>query len=246
MSLIGNLTDMQWLHGIYGSVGEFGVSIGILASILTFNADDATGEKLVFSDVFKNPLDEVPVEEQFKRFVEIMDRLGVSFAEVKPAGKRRGYLYNMHPTLLSKDVFLDRNIPQLRLVSLNGHRDPMTVALALQTAACVLRDGGIVVVDGSNTATTRTAVEGYFRRFGSVSMAPLLDVGDKLYRSVYSELETHLHELYLYKQVGRPGCVCRHTGSPLPFIQGLAAGYAEYETPVLHLPFFKEKTEKSC
>ena len=131
------------------------------------------------------------------------------------------HLYNMHPTLLSKDVFLDRNIPQFRLVSLNGHRDPMTVALALQTAACVLIDGGIVVVDGSNTATTRTAVEGYFRRFGSVSMAPLLDVGDKLYRSVYSELETHLHKLYLYKQVGRPGCVCRHTGSPFPFIQGL-------------------------
>ena len=50
----------------------------------------------------------------------------------------------------------------------------------------------------------------------------------------------------MYKQVVRPGCVCRHTRSPLPFIQGLAAGYAEYETPVLQLAHAFDAYQMLC
>lgn len=185
-SIVPLLADLQWTSGIYGSVGEIGVNTGKFTVVLAHNVDPEAGEGFFVSDNFDvpptPPLNGLPAGlTKYQVFSVYMRETG--FGE-DFSGLRKLHVHRGDPTGLSKQLMHDWNLPQFRMISIDGAMGSDTLT-ALEWAACVLRDGGILIVDGIDEEKTRSQVRSvlgqFFRKHGYSAFGPFLAATNKLY-----------------------------------------------------------------
>lgn len=183
MSLVSHVTDMQWSHGIYGTVGEMGVNHGKFTSILSFNLDTSAGEKLFVADAFSS--------EPVKSSAFTMDQRPSFVQNMKEwnhftSGDNSDpdiFVHNGNSFDMSAEQLQEWDLPQFRFFAIDGNDDPMSILHAIEKASCLLRDGGIVAIDGIHLkdSNTQSAVKHYFHRNGPSALTPLMSVKNKLY-----------------------------------------------------------------
>lgn len=182
-SIVPLLTDIQWTSGIYGSVGEIGVDTGKFTVVLAYNVDPETGEGFLVSDNFDVPPPPPLPAGLTKYQVFSVYMRDTGFGE-EFSGLRKLYVHRGDPTGLSKKLMHDWNLPQFRMISIDGAMGSGTLT-ALEWAACVLRDGGILIVDGIDEEKTRSQARfvlgQFFRKHGYSAFGPFLAAANKLY-----------------------------------------------------------------
>jgi len=198
-SIIPFLTEMQWAEGIHGSVGELVAGLGKLTSLLTFNVDHSAGEILFVSDDFIRSLNKyVPQGETtlYDKFVSYMSKCGYAVTDLsltKPtsllSSSKTVYVHQGNAMDLHKQLFQQWDIPQFRLIALDGDsgEESMTSLSGLIVSSCVLRDGGMIVVDGVDSHESSqhmvSSLSHYFTgiQHEKIVLTPLLKARNKLY-----------------------------------------------------------------
>ena len=173
------LTDFQWRNGVYGSVGELGTGEGRFTAVLSFNTDLEAGERLVLSDEFDKPTASMPMMAKLDSFRHFLKPWGFT-----TSGERRVYAHRGQSAGVDREMLLAWNLPwQFRLVSIDGRQDAVSLLRCLERAACILRDGGVVVVDDvdSDASPARSALKHFLNTRTRSAFSPLLLARDKLY-----------------------------------------------------------------
>lgn len=186
MNIVTALTNMQWQHDVYGSVGEVGVHLGKYMSILAFNYHQDAGEKLFLSDNlsqllaahYNNP------RESLDTFKSLMARRGFTFTP-DDASLRRLYIHDGTHLELDKGILLAMDIPQFRLFSIGKINNLAEVLQIIERSVCFLREGGFLVIDGIHqpeTTSRITSIIGKFlQRYTHLGLMPFLAAKNKLY-----------------------------------------------------------------
>jgi hypothetical protein len=210
---------MQWAEGIYGSVGELVAGVGKLTSLLTFNIDHAAGEILFVSDDFVRSLNKyIPNGERtlYDSFVDYMSKCGYTVTDMSsakpsrpPSGSKTVYVHQGNAMDLHKQLFKRWNIPQFRLIAIDGDSgdtDSMMSLSGLIVASCVLRDGGLIVVDGvENTDSSQHMVSSLSHYFTGIQqekvvLTPLLNARNKLYLTTVEYKEKYSQYLLQHSE----------------------------------------------
>lgn len=203
MSVVPFVTVMQWKSGIYGTVGQLnGVGLGRLTSLLAHAVDVDAGERLFVADEFptsgsgstrrpacgSSTLLSIDVHEAFQANV----RLTTAFDRRAADAARQLVVYRGQPAdlrSLGSTSWLS-DLAQFRLMVVSsGSESSGSLLDNLDTAVCLLRDGGLIVVD-----VTESNVDDGSRSDGptivdrflaasqpSVNIVPILSAGNKLY-----------------------------------------------------------------
>lgn len=193
LSLIPFLSEFQWNNGVYGSVGEFGVALGKFTTLLSTYTDVDAGERLFVCDCFNRSTSggaavaghhgTIAGLSPFQIFTAHMRDFG--FEEEASAGPRRLHLYRGSSSTLDRRLFSTWDLPQFRLISIDADLDRLSVLSDLETASCLLRDGGLIVVNGVDDHETKQLTSwtmvNYFRKHGQSALTPILSTGNKLY-----------------------------------------------------------------
>jgi hypothetical protein len=218
-SVIPFLTEMQWAEGIYGSVGELVAGMGKLTSLLTFNIDHAAGEILFVSDDFVRSLNKyIPNGERtlYDSFVDYMSKCGYTVTDMSsakpswpPSGAKTVYVHQGNAMDLHKQLFKLWNIPQFRLIAIDGDSgdtESMMSLSGLIVASCVLRDGGLIVVDGVDSTDSSqhmaSSLSHYFSGIQQekVVLTPLLKARNKLYLTTVEYKEKYSQYLLQHSE----------------------------------------------
>lgn len=173
------LTDFQWRNGVYGSVGELGSSEGKFTAVLSFNTDLDAGERLVLSDAFDKPTASMPMMAKLDSFRLFLEPWGFT-----TSGERRVYTHQGRSADIDRETLHAWELPwQFRLVSIDGHQNAVSLLRCLEKAACILRDGGVVVIDGvdSDVSPARSALGHFLTARTRSAFSPLLLARNKLY-----------------------------------------------------------------
>ncbi|KAI0239649.1 hypothetical protein LSAT2_009611 [Lamellibrachia satsuma] len=179
LTFIALLTDLQWHSGVYGSVGELGTGEGKFTAMLSFNTDLTAGERLVLSGDFDRPTVSMPMMPKLDSFRLFLRPWGFS-TTVEP----RVYLHRGRSAGIDRQTLLAWNLPhQFRLVSIDGQQDVGSLLSCLEKAACILRDGGIIIVDGVDSVASpaRVALKTFLLARTRSAFSPLLLARNKLY-----------------------------------------------------------------
>lgn len=191
LSLIPFLSEFQWKSGIYGSVGEFGVALGKFTTLLSTYTDVDAGERLFVCDCFNRSSTSAAGSQggtiagltPLQIFKAHMKDFG--FDEEAGAGPRRLHLYRGSSSTLDRRLFSSWDLPQFRLISIDADLDRLSVLSDLETASCLLRDGGLIVVNGVDDQETKQltawTMANYFQKHGQSALTPILSTGNKLY-----------------------------------------------------------------
>ena len=194
--MLSVLTDLQWHHGVYGSVGELGESEGKLLSVMTFNIDLEAGEKLFVSGHFAE-------EKQFQIFKENMknwsffpgkisssrqQKVLLLSADTENLGNRILHIHRDFPMELANTLLTSWSIPQFRIISINPSKIAASMIFhSIEKAACILRNGGLIVVDGinevdgGNNSLSLPALRYFFQKHGVSSLKPFMSGLGKVY-----------------------------------------------------------------
>lgn len=191
--MVSVLTDLQWYHGIYGSLGEFGESEGKLLSVMTFNINLEAGEKLFVSGHFSD-------EKQFRTFKENMkywsffpgkissSRPQKVLLSAENLGNRIIHIHRDFPVELANTLLTSWSVPQFRIISINPAKiETSMIFHSIEKAACILRDGGFIVIDGineldgGNNSLSLPALRYFFQKHGVSSLKPLMSGLGKVY-----------------------------------------------------------------
>jgi hypothetical protein len=231
MTVIPFVSSMQWRHDVYGTVAQLnGVGFGKLTSLLAQTVDATSGERLFVTDTF-SAVDPSMAADSYRRIsgsggggrhslslsgmlsrydvfaAHVRDTSGFDERSVDPTRQlyiHRGQLDELwHDNASGSLLMKSADIPQFRLVVVG--RDTNSSLLALETAVCFLRDGGLILVNNAgvenDVADTSTAepelhhqqrhhhhqmglgpvVDAFFSRHGRSTIAPLLSTGNKVY-----------------------------------------------------------------
>ena len=210
-SLVPLLTKMQWSNGVFGAIGEFGVSFGKFTSLLGHNFDSDSGEKLFVSDLFNHTStssEKVPTLPGLGRldiFRAYMKDHGLEHGDGSSLGSNTFYINEGTIQDIDPNLLHQLQIPQFRLISISVDDEQEEekwnkLISGLKMAACLLRDGGIIIVDGvdelDSTALVRSASAEFLTKHARSAMSPLLMAGNKLFittnnwRTVYSRYIT--------------------------------------------------------
>ena len=172
------LTDLQWRAGVFGCVGELGTGENKFTAMLSFNTDMDAGERLVLADDFTRMTVSNPTLAKLESLHMFLGPLGVT-----TSGDRRVYLQQGGSAGIDRATLNGWGLSQFRVVSISGNQDAATLLTCLEKAACILRDGGIVIVDGVDVASSpaRTALGHFLVAHTRSVFTPLLLVRKKLY-----------------------------------------------------------------
>ena len=171
LDLLGLITYIQRQHDIYGTVAGIGAGEPLLTVVLASQLDLKAGEHLILSD---------PSTTSTTRSSAQLDSL------LNPLEQDFTANFHVHtgsPAELTKGLLRGMSLPQCRIVVVEGSHDSATIFLRLEKALCLLREGGIVILDGMdrNQEHTYRALRQFFTTFGSEILTPLLSTQDKLY-----------------------------------------------------------------
>ena len=207
--MLSVLTDLQWYHGVYGSLGELGESDGKLLSVMTFNINLEAGEKLFVSGHFID-------EKQFQTFKENMEywsffpeKISSSrptkvllSANTENLGNRIIHIHRDFPMELANTLLTSWGIPQFRIISINPSKIATSMIFhSIEKVACILRDGGFIVIDGineldgGNNSLSLPALRYFFQKHGVSSLKPLMSALGKVYLCTERWYET-LYGIY--------------------------------------------------
>lgn len=190
LSLVPFLSQFQWNNGLYGSVGEFGVALGKFTTLLSTYTDVESGERLFVCDCFNRSTSggaghhgTIAGLSSLQIFTTHMRDFG--FEEEESAGPRRLHLFRGSSSTLDRRIFSAWDLPQFRLISIDADLDRLSVLSDLEMASCLLRDGGLVIVNGVDDHETKQlttwTMDSYFRKHGQSALTPILSTGNKLY-----------------------------------------------------------------
>ena len=179
--LARDLSVMQWDHGVVGSVGEIGVYMGKYSSILGFVTNTAIGERFFAADIFENKTRVSQEQGRQLTYINTMKHVGFSPNSADPTKKL--YLFSDSSMYLSKLLFLRWNLPAVRMFSIDGGHLRPIVLNDFEKAACVMREGGIIIFDDPfNThAEVRQAIVDFYDYYGSKAYKPLIYISNKLF-----------------------------------------------------------------
>ena len=184
MKAIPLVTAMQWSFGIFGSVGEIGVYDGRLTALMAVNMAPDVGERLFVCDIFGDIKHMKIFTNNAKKqiFEDNMKKVGYSLSHENE--KRRIRLWQDSSMYLSKNVLLKMKIPTFRLYSIDGNHHYPFILNDLNHVTCVLRDGGVIVIDDvvkNEWADVTGSVKQYMMFVDTNVVKPLLHLGRKLY-----------------------------------------------------------------
>ena len=179
--LARDLSVMQWDHGVVGSVGEIGVYMGKYSSILGFVTNTAIGERFFAADIFENKTR--VSQEQGRQLTYINTMKHVGFSPNAADLTKKLYLFSDSSMYLSKLLFLRWNLPAVRMFSIDGGHLRPIVLNDFVKAACVMREGGIIIFDDpfNTNAEVRQAIVDFYDYYGSKAYKPLLYTSNKLF-----------------------------------------------------------------
>lgn len=181
ISLVSHITDMQWMNGIYGTVGEIGAYEGQMTKVLSYNIDRAAGERLFVSDHFMGPATSRPHDPRQEVFVQNMK--DVDFHVDSDNENNKLFLHVGQPSEVTGELLQELDLPQFRLLSIDGEQDAMSILMAVERASCMLRDGGVMVIGGVSQFNSQTvaALKHYFRIHGTGAFQPFVVARNKVY-----------------------------------------------------------------
>lgn len=190
------ISAVQWHNGVYGSVAEFGVGVGKFTSLLARSVDAAAGERLFVADDFSRPLDGQLLSmrgrlTQYDLFAANLRRVG--FDETA-TGPRRMLVHRGTAESFQFVRLKEWRLPLFRLISVDFRALNVTTrSPVLDLAACLLTDGGILVVGGIDelsSSSTRQLLQGVsysvlttflLKSEGKPELSPVFVAGDKLF-----------------------------------------------------------------
>lgn len=176
LDLISLLTDIQWHHGIFGSVAVLGDETGYMTKLLAVNADISEGENMFI----------VSGDQDISKHFNMLDK-----------SLKQNIYHCPGYSNFSKVYLLQNDIPQFRFVSISS-ADSYSLPHLLQIATCVIRDGGILVVDNLKSNQLTEFVKRYYSAANQhATIKPLLATDNKIYFSsprwkpIYTEKLLH-------------------------------------------------------
>ena len=177
-----DISVMQWQHGIYGSVGEIGVYKGRYSSILAAVTHTPAGERFFAADIFEMKTALSEEQGRLGEFLNAMKAAGFTKDSTEPASKL--HLFAQSSVYLSKMTFINQRLPSFRLLSIDGgHLRPIVLS-DFEKAACIVRQGGIIVFDDAlykPKPEVRQGIEDFFKMYGSDAFKPLAVSYNKLF-----------------------------------------------------------------
>ena len=186
IDIVGEVTQMQWDHGIFGSVGEIGVYWGKFTSVLASYMRVDWGERLFICDIFDNPkyqhLVLKPTEARRREFEESLNRVGFSLkSEVE---SRQIRVFDDSSLFLTKQVYRKMGLPAFRLYSVDGSHLESYVINDMKEVSCALRPGGIIILDDASNERhwrVKLAIQSFMKEYGADFIRPFLLIRFKLY-----------------------------------------------------------------
>lgn len=188
--LVPLIAGLQWESNIYGSVAEFGVGLGKFTSLLAQNIKTEAGERLFVVDTFMQALDQrlsmLGRISQYDIFAANLRRFGF---DEKIDGPKRIHVHRGTTEDFQLARLKEWQLPLFRLISVNVQSVNTTLLPVLDLAACLLLDGGILVVGGVQDGETDepqrlavvSALRDFFAKDSRSGLSPILLAGDKLF-----------------------------------------------------------------
>ena len=184
MRAVRLVTGMQWSFGIYGSVGEIGVYDGRPTALMASYMDTGKGERLFVCDIFGDIKHMKIFTNKAKKDVFEKNMKEVGFSLTHESEEKRIRLWQDSSMYLSKTVLLQMELPSFRLYSIDGNHYYPFVLSDLIHVVCVLRDGGIIVMDDvvkNDWEDVTGSIKQYMSFIDSNVVVPLMLVDRKLY-----------------------------------------------------------------
>jgi len=186
------------LEGVYGSVGEFVAGVGKFTSLLTLNVDYSAGELLFVSDTFFRSGHKYQMNgddsSMYNKFMSYLNKCDFKVEDISgkkdainPLYSKVAYVYRGSVMELNKKLLKTWDIPQFRFVALDIESESNS-AISLSSlilSSCLLRNGGILVIDGLDSPQSREHVVSSITHYLSVVKSnvftPFLYARNKLF-----------------------------------------------------------------
>lgn len=168
--LISRLADMQWINGVYGSIGLLGINQLKIIGILAMNINEEIGEKMLIN-----------LEKRNENVKSTLKNLGFS-----------NYKFQEN-SILNDSVPTD--FKNFRFISINGWSDLNLLVRRLDHSACILRNGGIISVDEVDLpdSTSLRAVEFFLSKHGYAVFTPFIHTRNRLFLTTTNYFNIYYH-----------------------------------------------------
>ena len=199
IAFTGAVTDMQWRSGVFGSVGEIGVYMGKYSAVLAHNVLPSAGERFFAADIFQKKTKVSAELGRLQTYLSNMGRWG--FSPNASRDEHVLHLWTDSSIFFSKAVLLRWRLPAVRLLSVDGGHIRPVVINDFMRAACVMREGGVIVFDDAlNTAHpgVQQGIKDFFDLYGAI-FRPLVAIGNKLFVCTYGHFD--IYREYIYKHL---------------------------------------------
>ena len=174
LDLMVEITKIQSLNGIVGSVGAIGPYNGKMSVILPYVIQQKLGERLFLCDMFYESIENVNLHGIIKT--------GFSVNSFNESYQIR--IFEDESFLLSKAVFMQMDLPAFRLFLFSKTSQNEYIFHDIRQMACVIRSGGVIVIDYANKAEYEEiakALRQFVKSYGAGIILPLIYVEGKLY-----------------------------------------------------------------
>ena len=186
---VKSLTQEQHARGIYGSVGEIGVYRGkfFIALAGFAKVDEPMFAVDLFDDLKKLNVDGSGWAVSKSRFLENLERFGIQTGHIR-------MLQGDSNTVTVKN-FTSKSSPQFRLISVDGSHTLEATLHDLTLASCIIREGGIVVVDDVTNVKWLGAWQAVVHFVTQGTLYPFLLAQNKIYMTTRSYHSTYLESV---------------------------------------------------
>ena len=205
--LARDLSVMQWINNVGGSVGEIGVYHGKYSSILALVTDTKLGERFFAGDIFENVTrrSSVLAIGNEEGFFKVMKKWKFTTDSSDPT--HRLYCFADSSIYLNKLLFVRWSLPAFRLFSIDGDHESPAVMNDFEKVVCIMRKGGLIVFDDPNLKTVTVGIANFFDYYGTSGFTTLLKIANKLfvctsdYYDIYKNyIRAHLARKYKLKE----------------------------------------------
>ena len=186
--LLSHLTYMQWSCSIYGSLGHVGLDF--LTSRFFVDAELRLGERLFLCN-----------HRQFHQtsgwylFLDEMKDHGIEFNH-SDSTKRIYDLKSSEGTFAKEDV-LHLDLPAFRIFRISNFPSINATVTTIENVACVIREGGLIIIEKFQTASIKHAVRRFFKLHRHTAFVPLI-VSDQ--RFIMCSLRFHVRFMKYIKE----------------------------------------------
>ena len=191
------LTALQHKEQLFGSVGEIGVYRGkFFIAVAGFALTEEPMYAMDLFDELKNlNVDGSGIAVSQSHFLTNLERFGINHTEVA--------LMAGDSNLLTVKNFTKMSVPLFRFLSVDGSHTLESTLHDLTLASCIIRDGGIVVVDDVTNVTWLGAWQAVIHFSTQGVLFPFLLAQNKLYMTTKSH-----HKMYVDFVTKRPEFLC--------------------------------------